>query len=104
VLKRGETVARVKKREEGTRRLLKPGGGGAVPAVGVPRGAGAPWGLAPTGGRRLDRILADCDPRARARVARLCFGQGRAEAADGRAPVAVGVGGRGEARAVRGRV
>jgi hypothetical protein len=34
-----------------------------------------------------------------ARAARLCFGQVRVEVADGRAPMAVGAGGRGEARA-----
>jgi hypothetical protein len=37
----------------------------------------------------------------RAWAARLCFGQGRAEAADGRTPVAMGAGVRGEVRAAR---
>jgi hypothetical protein len=74
------------KREEGARRLLKPTGGGK-------NGEGVrPWGLAPTASRPT-ATRAQC-----ARAARLCFGQGRAEAADGWAPVAVGAGGRGEAR------
>jgi hypothetical protein len=32
--------------------------------VGVPHGVGAAWGLAPTGGRRPDRVAVDCDPGA----------------------------------------
>jgi hypothetical protein len=80
------------KREEGARRLLKPtGGGGGERGGGVwPWGFPEVWGLAPTA------TQAQCT-----RAARLCFGQGRAEAADGWAPVAVGAGGRGEARAAR---
>jgi hypothetical protein len=69
------------KREEDARRLLKPTGGGEEwgggPAVGVPRGVGAAWVLAPTASRPT-ATRAQC-----ARAARLCFGQGRAEAADG---------------------
>jgi hypothetical protein len=62
VLKRGETVAGAEKGRRGAQRLLMPGGekgrrnGGGGLAVGVPRGAGVAWGLAPTGGRRPDRV------------------------------------------------
>jgi hypothetical protein len=57
--------------------------GGLARGGGVPRGAGAVWGLAPTASRPT------ATRARRARVARLCFGQGRAEAADGWAPVVV---------------
>jgi hypothetical protein len=82
------------KREEGRsaashaggRKGEKKWGGGA--AVGVPRGTGAAWGLAPTGGRRPDRVPADRGPAtARAGGASL-FGQRRAGADTG-APVVV---------------
>jgi hypothetical protein len=56
---------------------------------------GRSWGLAPTGGRRPDRVPAGRDPGA----ARRCSDRG-APGADGRAPVAVRVGR--ERRGVRG--
>jgi hypothetical protein len=42
----------------------KKGGKSRGSGRGVPRGAGAPWGLAPTGGRCPDRVPANCDPGA----------------------------------------
>jgi hypothetical protein len=52
---RGEMVARAGKKEEGRSAASQVGGlekrgeeiGGGGPAVGVPRGAGTTWGLAP---------------------------------------------------------
>jgi hypothetical protein len=58
VLMRGETVVHAEKGRRGAKRLLEPGGRGEERgglAVGVPHGAGAAWGLAPTGGRLPDR-------------------------------------------------
>jgi hypothetical protein len=57
---------------------------------GVPRGAGAAWGLAPTDGRRPDRVLAYSGPAAACSGGASLFGQWRA-GADGRAPVTVRV-------------
>jgi hypothetical protein len=54
-----EMGGRVEQREQGAscsaaaRQRGKEEGKGGGPGVGVPRGAGVPWGLAPTGGRRL---------------------------------------------------
>jgi hypothetical protein len=94
VLMRGETVARAEKKGGslggfsslgGERKGEKKWGG---PAVGVPRGMGAAWGLALTGGRRPDRVPADCGPAARHVCGALLFGQ-RHSGTDGQAPVAV---------------
>jgi hypothetical protein len=38
------------------------GGGGRGPAARMPRGVGRAWGLAPTDGRRPDRVPGDCGP------------------------------------------
>jgi hypothetical protein len=54
-----EMGGRVEQREQGVsgsaaaRQRGKEEGKGGGPGLGVPRGAGVPWGLAPTGGRRL---------------------------------------------------
>jgi hypothetical protein len=80
------------KREEGARRLLKRGGRGGErekgrrmggSGRGVPHGAGAAWGLAQTSRRRPTTSRPTVTRAQRARAARLCFGQGRAEAVEG---------------------
>jgi hypothetical protein len=87
-------------------------GKGGGPGVGVPRGAGMPWGLAPTGGwcpaaGRTRRLRATCVARARAgrtelgREASDGWATAQCRAAvplKGRASLSAGAGARGPAR------
>jgi hypothetical protein len=95
VFERARSAARLRGKKE------KRGGG---PDVGVPHGVGAAWGLAPTGGRRPDRVPAGRDPDAACAGGASLFGQ-RHASTDGRAPVAVRAGRkRRGARGARARV